>query len=114
MLGLERWQSQSRAIRDFKQKGGEGTNQKRRNNSVALNSRIQSTKTSIATNGLISGIIYLVFIAYLVGGYIILNEQQRNIFPTQQLTLNFINFTTNLDTMITCGLVIKTQPLQYQ
>ncbi|CAD8050403.1 unnamed protein product [Paramecium primaurelia] len=78
-----------------------------------LNSRIRNTSYSIKKYIFYYMAVFLILSSFLLGGYFYQTSLMFNLIPQQKLTLNFVRFSSYLDTLITTALVIKTQPQVY-
>ncbi|CAD8206676.1 unnamed protein product [Paramecium octaurelia] len=125
-LGLESVYTQSRILKEYQlqltnknpQKSDinneEGQKKIRKNQNVVLNSRITNSGISIIKEVFIITISFLIILGFIIGGYFLYNSQASDLYPTQQLTLSFIRFTSQQDITISCALVIKSQQALYQ
>ncbi|CAK66035.1 unnamed protein product (macronuclear) [Paramecium tetraurelia] len=78
-----------------------------------LNSRLRDTSYSIKKYICYNLVVFLIIASFLLGGYFYQSSLMNNLIPQQKLTLNFVRFSSYLDTLITTGLVLKTQPQVY-
>ncbi|CAD8063529.1 unnamed protein product [Paramecium sonneborni] len=78
-----------------------------------LNSRIRNTSYSIKKYIFFYMAIFLILASFLMGGFLYQSSLMLKLLPQQQLTLNFVRFSSYFDTLITTALVIKTQPQVY-
>ncbi|CAD8101568.1 unnamed protein product [Paramecium primaurelia] len=125
-LGLESVYTQSRILKDYQLQlinknpqrsdvnNEEGQKKIRKNQNVVLNSRIANSGISIIKEVFIITISFIIILGFIIGGYFLYNSQASNLYPTQQLTLSFIRFTSQQDITISCALVIKSQQVLFQ
>ncbi|CAD8116246.1 unnamed protein product [Paramecium sonneborni] len=123
-IGIEAMQTQSRVLKEYQlsQVGNQtiklnhiidDRKNYKKNLNVVLNSKINNPNTSIQCAIIIIIITCLIFLFYLLGGFLIFKKQQNDLFPTQQLTLSFIRFTSQLDIVVSTAFITKTQPILY-
>lgn len=53
-------------------------------------------------------IMFILTALYLIIIYVIFAEQQRSLRPAQNMSMNFMQLSINLDVMITSALLVKT------
>ncbi|CAK69076.1 unnamed protein product (macronuclear) [Paramecium tetraurelia] len=123
-IGIDTVQSQSRILKDYqssqvsqqfriKQAFEERQKNLKKNFNVVLNSKINNPNTTIFKATILTMITFLIFLIYLLGGFVLFRQQQNDLLPTQQLTLSFIRFTSQLDIVVSTSLITKSQPLLY-
>ncbi|CAK61089.1 unnamed protein product (macronuclear) [Paramecium tetraurelia] len=123
-IGIDTMQTQSRVLKEYQlsQVGGstikmnhmiEDRKNYKKNLNVVLNSKINNTNTSIWSATIIITITCIIFLFFLLGGFLLFKQQQSDLLPTQQLTLSFIRFTSQLDIVVSTAFITKTQPILY-
>ncbi|CAD8193890.1 unnamed protein product [Paramecium pentaurelia] len=123
-IGIEAMQTQSRVLKEYQlsQVGMqsiklnhiiEDRKNYKKNLNVVLNSKINNPNTTIWSATIIIMITCLIFLFYLLGGFLLFKKQQNDLLPTQQLTLGFIRFTSQLDIVVSTAFITKTQPILY-
>ncbi|CAD8127345.1 unnamed protein product [Paramecium sonneborni] len=123
-IGIDTIQSQSRVLKEcqnsqisqqlkINQVFEERQRNLKKNFNVALNSKINNPNTTILKATILTIITFIIFLVYLLGGFLLFKQQQTDLLPTQQLTLNFIRFTSQLDIVVSTALITKSQPLLY-
>ncbi|CAD8162327.1 unnamed protein product [Paramecium octaurelia] len=123
-IGIEAMQTQSRVLKEYQlsQVGMqsiklnhilEDRKNYKKNLNVVLNSKINNPNTTLWSATIIIIITCLFFLFYLLGGFLLFRKQQNDLLPTQQLTLGFIRFTSQLDIVVSTAFITKTQPILY-
>ncbi|CAD8212474.1 unnamed protein product [Paramecium pentaurelia] len=123
-IGIDTVQSQSRILKDYQssqisqqlrinQAFDERQKNLKKNLNVMLNSKINNPNTTILKATIQTIITFIIFLIYLLGGFLLFQQQQNDLLPTQQLTLSFIRFTSQLDIVVSTALITKSQPILY-